>query len=602
MASTGCAHRHGCHNRVVAILSERRANVVRLAAGPVALVYALGALAVARGPGVYSTYAGYSAAVAMLAVVAGLALAAVGPVSTSGRPVRRIADLALVAGFVWFAPIWIGWTDGPYLVRSLATLAASFLFAVLLHLVLAYPSGQVRPTLARALVAAVYVEAALSAIGRALFRDPFSATLTCWDNCLANVFLVRSIPSIARVIQDVDIWFTAIAAVLLASFCIWRSLTATNPARRMLWPILSAGVVIAAATAARSIRLARMAEDSADPVFLSIFKVLCVGVTLLAAGLLWAGLRARVQRRSVRLIVAGLGEAPAAGSLESALAQALGDPELKIAYWLPGSRRYVDAFGHPLADPAAGPKREVTPLVRDGRQVAVVTHAAALPELEREIGAAVRLALENERLQAEVLSQLEDLRASRARIVETGDAARRRLERDLHDGAQQRLLALSYDLRLARAGAEADGDAGTASLLAGATDDTLKALAELRELAHGIYPAILSEAGLAPALATLADTAQIPVEIVDSPEERYASPVETAAYVVVAEALEDASTRGATRARVRAVREDGLLMVSVDDDGAERASAMVQVADRVGALGGSMDVGPVTLSAQIPCA
>jgi signal transduction histidine kinase len=124
----------------------------------------------------------------------------------------------------------------------------------------------------------------------------------------------------------------------------------------------------------------------------------------------------------------------------------------------------------------------------------------------------------------------------------------------------------------------------TASLLAGATEDTLKALAELRELAHGIYPAILTEAGLAPALATLADTAALPVEIEGAPEERYPAPVESAAYVVVAEALEDASGRGANRARVSAVREDGDLMVRVDDDGAERTSAMVQIADRVGAL------------------
>jgi signal transduction histidine kinase len=233
--------------------------------------------------------------------------------------------------------------------------------------------------------------------------------------------------------------------------------------------------------------------------------------------------------------------------------------------------------------------------------VAIVTHAAALPELEREIGAAVRLAIENERLQAEVLSQLEDLRASRARIVETGDTARRRLERDLHDGAQQRLLALSYDLRLARAAADAAGDSPTALLLAGATEDTLKALGELRELAHGIYPAILTEAGLAPALATLADTAALPVEIVDASEERYPAPVESAAYAVVADALEDAGARRATCARVSAVREDDNLMVRVDDDGAERTSTMVQVTDRVGALGGSVVVGPMTLFAQIPC-
>ena len=142
----------------------------------------------------------------------------------------------------------------------------------------------------------------------------------------------------------------------------------------------------------------------------------------------------------------------------------------------------------------------LTLLVRDGRRVALVTHAAGVAELEYEIGAAVRLALENERLQAEVLAQLHDLRESRTRIVETGDAERRRLERDLHDGAQQRLLALSYDLRLARARAEAEGDVSTGSRLAEATSEAQAALGELRELAQGIHPAILTEAGLRPRL------------------------------------------------------------------------------------------------------
>src|SRR5205814_4787205 len=131
------------------------------------------------------------------------------------------------------------------------------------------------------------------------------------------------------------------------------------------------------------------------------------------------------------------------------------------------------------------------------QEVAIVNHTASVAELEPELRAAIRLALENERLQAEVLAQLRDLRASRTRIVETSDAERRRLEHDLHDGAQQRLLALSYDLRLARAAAEADGGREVATLLASAGDEAQAALGELRELAHGIYPAILAGAGLA---------------------------------------------------------------------------------------------------------
>jgi signal transduction histidine kinase len=293
--------------------------------------------------------------------------------------------------------------------------------------------------------------------------------------------------------------------------------------------------------------------------------------------------------------------APPPGSLQAALAQAVGDPDLEIAYWLPDAEHYVDATGRPVPAPVAAPGRAVTTLVRDGRQIAVVAHTAALPDLERELGAAVRLALENERLQAEVLAQLEDLRASRVRIVETGDAERRRLERDLHDGAQQRLLALSYDLRLARASAQADGDRQTGSLLTQATGQAQAALEELRELAHGIYPAILAEAGLTAAMATLADAAPLPVEIVAATDARYPAAVETAAYLLVAEALDDAAGRGASHTTVSLAQDGGRLVITVHDDGTDRTSPMAQLADRVGALDGQLTVEPRRLRAELPC-
>jgi len=188
------------------------------------------------------------------------------------------------------------------------------------------------------------------------------------------------------------------------------------------------------------------------------------------------------------------------------------------------------------------------------------------------------------------------------RIVETGDSERRRLERDLHDGAQQRLLALSYDLRLASAQAQADGDGQSGSLLTQATDQARAALGELRELAHGIYPAILAEAGLGPALATLADAAPLPVEIRDAAEGRYLAAVETCAYLLVAEALEDAAGRTASHATVSVLQDGGRLVVTVEDDGTDRTAELVQLADRVGALDGQLAVEPMRLRAELPCA
>jgi signal transduction histidine kinase len=580
----------------------QRANLARLAAGPAALAVGVGALAIAQGPGRFTTYAGRSSLIATLTLVAGLALVMAGLVTSLNRPARRIGDLAVLAGLLWFAPLWVGWDKGPPLVRSLGMPAAGFAFPLLLHLVLAYPSGRLRGAPARALVAAVYLEAALGALGRAFFRDPFFDP-DCWANCSDNVFLLHSLPRLAHGIEVSDRWFTAAAAAALVAVCARRLLRDSGPSRRTLLPVALPAILLAGAVVAHTIALQRVPlEAPSDPAFRSIFALGCAAVILLAAGLVWAAIRTRVQRRAVARITTSLGEAPPPGSLQAALAEAVGDPELGIAYWLPGSEHYVDANGRPVAQPIAALGRAVTTLVRAGRKTAVVSHTAALPDLEREIGAAVRLALENERLQAEVLAQLDDLRASRVRIVETGHAERRRLERDLHDGAQQRLLALSYDIRLARAQAHADGDNETGSLLTEATDQAQAALRELRELAHGIYPAILAETGLPAALATLADNAPLPVEIRDPTEGRYPAAVETAAYLLVAEAVDDAVSRGASHAVVSAVRNGGWLVVTVEDDGARRTSMMVQLADQIGALDGRLAVEPTRLRSELPCA
>jgi signal transduction histidine kinase len=582
-------------------VSIPRVNLARLAAGPVALAVGLGALAVAQGPGRFTTYAGGSGLTATLTVAAGLGLVAAGLVTSFSRPAGRIGDLAVLAGLIWFAPVWVGWDKGPPLVRSLGMLAAGLAFPLLLHLVLAYPSGQLHGTAARVMVASVYLETMVVALGRALFRNPFFDP-NCWANCTDNSFLVRSLPQLARAIELADRWFTVAAVAALVAVLGWRLLRDSGPARRALLPVAPAAILLAGAVTAHAVALQRRPlEDPSDPAFRTIYALGCTAVILLAAGLVWATVRTRSQRRAVARIATNLGQAPPPGSLQAGLAQAVGDPELRIAYWLPDAEHYVDATGRPVPEPAAAPGRVITTLVRDGGRIAVVSHTAALPELERELGAAVRLALENERLQAEALAQLDQLRASRVRIVETGDSERRRLERDLHDGAQQRLLALSYDLRLARAQAEADGDAPTGSLLTEATGQAQTALDELRELAHGIYPAILAEAGLAPALATLADAAPLPVELRDAAEGRYPAEVETCAYVLVAEALQDAAGRDASHATVSVARDGGRLVVTVEDDGTDRTSAMVQLADRVGALDGSLDVEPRRLRAELPC-
>lgn len=410
-------------------LSMRWTARTRLAVGAIGLASALGALAVAQGPGSVTTYAGRSAVAAGLVLFVGLALIVGGLIAISTNPTRLLGGLAVLVGFTWFGPVWEGWHGGPPLVRTLGMLVSGLTFAFLFHLIFEYPGGRPKPRIDRVLIITVYVEVVVVAIGRALFRDPFFDPY-CWSNCTDNVFLVRSVPSLARGIVLTDRWFTLAAVSVVTGLCAWRVATGSRSARRILLPILVPTIVLAGAIWGRAIAPERTpVEAPADPVFFAIFATGAVGVLLIALAVGWAVARMRLRRRAVMGTVADLGEMPAPGSLEAAMARAVGDPELRIAYWLPESERFVDARGTTVAEPTSRAGRSVARLVREDRRVAVVSHAATLPELQREIGTAVRLGLENERLQAGVLAHLEELRASRARIVETGDAERRRLER-----------------------------------------------------------------------------------------------------------------------------------------------------------------------------
>jgi signal transduction histidine kinase len=582
------------------ITTPRWTDPKRLAVGALGVAYALASLGVAQVPRA-TTYAGRSSEAGTLVVVAGLSLIIGGLIVTSVEPIRKLGDLAVLAGFTWFAPVWEGWEGGPAVVRSVGMVVSAFTFALLAHLIFAYPTGGVGSSFDRSLVKVVYAEAALVAIGIALFRDPFFDP-NCWTNCIDNVFLASSLPDLARGMVLVDRWFTVVAATALVVSVSWRLVSGSGPARGALIPIVVPTGMLVGAVWARAIALHRTPlEDPTDPVFFATFAIGAVGIILLALAVVWDAARSRFQHRAVARIVNDLREVPAPGSVAAALARAVGDPELRIAYRLQGSDAFVDASGARVPEPTVVPGRSVTTLVRDDRRVAVVSHVATLPDLGSEIGTAVRLGVENERLQAEALAHLHDLRASRARIVDTGDAERRRLERDLHDGAQQRLLALSYDIRLALTAAEEGGDAKTAVMLREALARSQEALDELRELAHGIYPAILAEAGLAPALESLTDAAPIAVDIRVAVNGRCSETAEAAAYLVAAGGIDDAVERGATYATVSTTLTGGSLVITVEDDGAMRTSPLVALEDRLGAVGGELVLEPLRIRGEVPC-
>ena len=255
------------------------------------------------------------------------------------------------------------------------------------------------------------------------------------------------------------------------------------------------------------------------------------------------------------------------------------------------------------------PGRVATPITRDGQTIAVVLHDAGLvdPEdLERTIGSAARLAVDNERLRAEVLAQVREIAKSRSRIVEREDAARLQVERDLHDGAQQRLLAISYELRLGRTAAKREGNDDLAASFERLIAGTATVLEDLRELAHGIFPAVLVEAGLGPALADLADRARLPVEIIGDTGGRCLVASESAAYVIIDEAVRSATRRGATHVRVEIDRHDGRLTARIVDDGVSPNVISDHLADRAGAARGQLtaetDARRPALRLEVPCA
>jgi signal transduction histidine kinase len=303
---------------------------------------------------------------------------------------------------------------------------------------------------------------------------------------------------------------------------------------------------------------------------------------------------------------------PERADLREGLARALGDPALELAFWMPELARYVDAEGQPVALPAEDDaRRTVTEITRQDRRVAAIVHDRAQDRATvRAAGAAAALLLDNQRLDAELRARLVELGASRARIVEAADAERRRLERDLHDGAQSRRVALALTLRLARMRMREDDE--TAALLDTSLDELKQSLGELRDLARGIHPAVLSERGLDPAVRALAARAPVPVDIVGGPTGRLPPAVETAAYFVVAEALTNVSKYArAGHATVRVERADGHLVVDVSDDGIGGAapnggSGLRGLSDRVAALSGTLEVtsppgGGTRLRADLPC-
>jgi signal transduction histidine kinase len=545
-----------------------------------------------------TTY-GATSPIAMVAqFAAGLVLIAAGLLWAVDRPTDRTGLLLALAGTAWFMPVWIGWQNGPAGIRTAAMLIQPVFLPLICHVVVSI-SGEGKRL--RVAILMLYLLATTLTIALLLVTDPLTDR-GCWNNCTDNVLLVTSQPGLARMLAGTWTAVSVAAGLTLAAGTFWHLLAATRTARRLTWLVTVPSCVLGVALAAHGIAVAAVPpENPTDPLYAAIFQLEAWSVVALAAGSASGLFRARWARRAAMNLAEQLGAAPKAGSLAPVLARTTGDPTLEVAYWLPDSRRFVNGFGEEVLLPARHSRRAIAQIIRDGELIAVINHDPALVDLSdlvHAIGPAARVAIDNERLQAELLAQLAELQASQVRVVQTSDAERRRLERNLHDAAQQAVLALSYDIRIAVATAHRSGGQDLRQLLERAMTAVQSALEELRQLAHGIFPVELIDFGLRPALASLADTAPVRVAIGSVPSGRLAPIVERTAYFAAADVIDQAVSVGADELTIAAETADGDLVVEIRGTDVGPTTPM---SDRVGALGGQIVQTSGTLRVRIPC-
>jgi signal transduction histidine kinase len=570
-------------------------RALRLAVLAAGLALGVFSLAVARRGAGYS-FGGSSAFAGAAELAVGYALLAVGLAAGLRPPQAGFGALLVAASFAWFLLEWNNPAAGSAGVFTAGLVLYAAAPPLVAHSMLTYPDGRVgwwpgRLGLALGYTSSILV---LGLLAAAVFDPVAQGCTQCPRNLLLADASSSAYASVSRAGMYLGLTWPLLVIMLAAA-----ELARSTPARRrVVAPVLVSGCVylgFVAADFAHSLRRLFLGNDGLD-------RRLWLGEVAALAGLslavVWAWVRAWRTRSQLARLVIEQAESPAPGGLRDVLASLLRDPSLQLAY------PFADGS---IADAQCRPVEltgEITPIIRGRQQVALLSHRPGLlaePALAGEVAATVRLALENERLHAETRLQLEKLRASRGRIVQSGDAERRRLVRDLHDGSQQRLVTLSLSLRLARTRLGSGLDPKLTRRLDEAEAELRAALADLRELAHGIFPVILAEEGLSAAIEALAEEVPVPLEITALPGERFGSAVEAAAYFVVAETVRQSA---ASTLRVSARRHNNRVVVEVETDSAPVNISDLQ--DRAGALDGSVTVtlGPgerATIRTEIPC-
>ncbi len=528
-----------------------------------------------------------------LALAVGWSFVGVGVLAWRRRPESRTGLLMVVLGFAWFARFTVA-VASP-LGFAVGVLLGSVYLSVLCHLLITFPTGRLGSRPQWVLVAVGYL---LSAPLDLVFLLLGASRGIADGPPPNNLVVVATSTAFAANPDPVDRTIQVVVLALLSGIVVVvlrRWLRAGEAQRRALGPGVWGGVAVIVSLMVQRTAFLLVLPPTARIVLAWAAQVVLVVWPL---ALLFGVVRSRLDRSAVGTMVTELGAGLAPERLRDVLARTLHDPTLQLAFWLPARGGFLDAHGTPVVVEPPADGRALTYLERDGARLAVLVHDAAVadePELVRAVAAAASMAVDNERLQVEIRARLREVEESRARIVEAGDTARRQVERDLHDGAQQRLLTVALALKLARGQLGRSAPEQIAALLDEAGDELSGALHELRELARGIYPVLLTDAGLGPAIEELAQRSPIPATVLAVPPGRLPGPVEQAAYFVVSEALANAAKHaGAGEVRVTAEVVAGTLCVEVVDDGVGGAdpagSGLRGLADRVAAVGGTLEV------------
>lgn len=535
--------------------------------------------------------------IALLAVWITIAYAFGGLIAWSRRPASRFGPLMIAAGFL-MAVTTLSWStnDVAYTVGQAVDLVVPVVF---LHVFLAFPDGRLHGQFERVLVGVGYVTAIVLELVRMLLGG-FGPH---------NLLEVTVNPGAAEWVRHVQL--LTVSAISLGGVVV---LAARR--RRHGRPLRRASALLVDAFALGLIMIAVLLTSATlgGPWVAQIRWATFITVALAPLAFVLGLLRARLGRSAAGGLLVDLRDGTSPGDLEDALARALRDPSLRLAYWLPEFGSYADLEGRAVQLPGPEDQHGVTLIERGGSRIAAIVHDPALQdesELLEAVTAGAGMALENARLQAEQQAHLEELRGSRARIVDAGRRERQRLERNLHDGAQQRLIALSLELSLLEEKLASDAEA--AARLAAARDEISASLEELREVARGLHPAVVSGHGLAVALEQLVAGAAVPVRLTVSIGSRLPEALDVAAYYLVSESLANIGKYAqASSASVEVTRRATDVVVEITDDGVggadeERGSGLRGLADRVEALGGRLRVwspagGGTRIRAEMPCA